>query len=168
MEVILLTKKEATAIAKEFRRKKIGASFAAKPHDDQVYTTRQTGVKLVHYSYKVTPAQLRFIRARSRRPRGVLVKSSKYGNRRAFPEPREGVVTVHLEKIQERYRDVGNSGVKNYVEQQLLRAKLRGGESLERTTKELQAALGKMRFDKRTKTSLNQAFQAGSVRKFNF
>lgn len=88
MTVILLTKAEAAAIAREFKRNNIGGSFSTVPYDDQVYRTKQTGKRLVHYSYEVTGPQLKFIQARARRRSGVLVKSTKYGARRAFPEPR--------------------------------------------------------------------------------
>lgn len=115
MPIILLTKREAKAIAKEFKRNKIGGTFSIKPFDDQVYKTKQTGVYLVHQSYKVNDAQLKFICARARRPMGVLVKSARYGNRRAFPEPRPDQTNAYKDLMSEEYDDLGHKGVANYI-----------------------------------------------------
>ena len=142
MTVILLTKAEAKAIAKEFRRNKIGKSFSIKPYDDQVYRTTQTGKLLVHYSYQVTGPQLKFIQARARRPLGVKVKSLKYGTRRAFPEPaRENQTTAYEEYIQQNFDDGGHQRVNNYIVTSLRRANGVGEKALDSAFKELKLAV---------------------------
>lgn len=150
--VILLTKAEAKAISKEFKRNKVGGTFSLRPHDDQTYKTGQTGVNLVHYSYQVTEPQLRFIRARARRPSGVLVRSAKYGNRRAFPEPRKRQVEDYLEYIEQNFQDRGHQGVAVYIQSVLRRARTRGARDVPVAIAELKSALGSVkdpRFDSR-------------------
>lgn len=114
MPIVLLTKSEAKAIQKECKRKRI--SFSIKPYDEQIYRTKQTGVALKHYSYKVDAAQLKFIRARSRRPLGVKVTTKKYGTRRAFPEAQ---IVAHKDYMEDRFDTSGHQGVSKYIESTL-------------------------------------------------
>ena len=78
MPVILLNKQEAKKL--KLLWTKIGGDRGR--YDDQECTTQ--GQK--HHSYKLSQAQLAKIKASSGRKKGKMVKSKKYGNRRAFPD----------------------------------------------------------------------------------
>ena len=68
-QIVLLTKKEANFLR------------LLSPYDDQVVMVE----KQKHFSYKIDKKRLEKLRAATGRPKGKLVKSSKYGDRRAYP-----------------------------------------------------------------------------------